>query len=107
MKEDLTEHDVAAIRAVLRRKVAAFWLEGSLRITVRNLMYDTIPTGPPVRNPPHHLKGEEAEWVDKKLQDEVDRGQLERGNSEWASPPFVINRIYIIRTCKERFCCSK
>ena len=52
-------------------------------------MHDTIPTGPPVRTPPHNLKGEEAEWVDKQLQAEVDSGQLERGNSEWASPPFA------------------
>ena len=52
-------------------------------------MHDTIPTGPPVRTPPHNLKGEEAEWVDKQLQSEVETGQLERGNSEWASPPFA------------------
>ena len=89
VKEDLSEHDIKAIREVLHRKAAAFWVEGNPRTTVRNLMHDTIPTGPPVRTPPHHLKGEEAEWVDKKLQEEVDRGQLERGNSEWASPPFA------------------
>ena len=37
----------------------------------------------------HHLKGEEAQWVDEQLQKEVETGQLERGNSEWASPPFA------------------
>ena len=52
-------------------------------------MHDTIPTGPPVRTPPHHLKGEEADWVDAQLQSEVESGQLIRGNSEWASPPFA------------------
>ena len=52
-------------------------------------MHDTIPTGPPVRTPPHHLKGEEADWVDAQLQSEVESGQLVRGNSEWASPPFA------------------
>jgi len=35
------------------------------------------------------LKGEEAEWVDQQLQGEVISGQLVRGNSEWASPPFA------------------
>ena len=39
VKEDLTEHDVEAIREVLRRKAAAFWVEGSPRTTVRNLMH--------------------------------------------------------------------
>ncbi len=52
-------------------------------------MHDTIPTGAPVRTPPHHLRGEEAQWVDEQLQKEVESGQLERGNSEWASPPFA------------------
>ena len=35
------------------------------------------------------MKGEEAEWVDAQLQADVQRGQLIRGNSEWASPPFA------------------
>ena len=32
---DLTEEDVQACREVLRRKAAAFWMEGELRTTVR------------------------------------------------------------------------
>jgi hypothetical protein len=51
--------------------------------------HDTIPTGPPCRTPPHRLKGEEADWVDEQLQKDVISGQLIRGNSEWASPPFA------------------
>ena len=47
-----------------------------------------MPTGPPIKVPPHNLKGEAAEWVDNKLQEEVARGQLERGTSAWGSPPF-------------------
>ena len=76
------------IEEVIRRKAAAFWIEDTPRTTLRHLYHDTIPTGPPVRSPPHHLKGEEAEFVDKTLQAEVESGQLVRGNSEWASPPF-------------------
>ena len=45
--------------------------------------------GPPCRNPPHRLRGEEADWIDQQLQDDVVSGQLIRGNSEWASPPFA------------------
>ena len=88
-RTDMTAEDRAAVADVLRMKAAAFWLDGSPRTVLRHLMHDTIPTGPPVRTPPHHLKGEEAQWVDEQLQSEVESGQLERGNSEWASPPFA------------------
>ena len=78
-----------ACREVLMRKASAFWLEDTPRTALRYLLHDTIPTGPPCRTPPHRLKGEEAEWVDEQLQKEVQTGQLIRGNSEWASPPFA------------------
>ena len=85
---ELNEQERAAATEVLKRKAAAFWLEGSPRTTVRFVEHDTVPTGPPVKVPPHNLKGEAAEWVDNKLQEEVARGQLERGTSAWGSPPF-------------------
>ena len=88
-RKDLTAPDKAALEEVIWRKAAAFWIEDTPRTTLRHLLHDTIPTGPPVRTPPHHLKGEIAEWVDKELQDCTLTGQLERGNSEWASPPFA------------------
>ena len=89
VRPGLTEQDMAACREVLSRKAGAFWIEGEPRTALRHLMHDTIPTGPPVRTPPHRLKGEEADWVDEQLQKEVITGQLIRGNSEWASPPFA------------------
>jgi len=89
IKKDLTEADMEACREVLGRKAGAFWVEGTPRTALRYLLHDTIPTGPPCRTPPHRLKGEEADWVDEQLQSEVISGQLIRGNSEWASPPFA------------------
>ena len=88
-RKGLTEEDMAACREVLWRKAGAFWIEGHARTALRYLLHDTIPTGPPCRTPPHRLKGEEADWVDEQLQKEVLDGQLIRGNSEWASPPFA------------------
>ena len=85
----MTEADMEACREVLERKAGAFWEESSPRTALRYLLHDAIPTGPPCRTPPHRLKGEEAEWVDSQLQAEVQTGQLIRGNSEWASPPFA------------------
>lgn len=84
----LSEADVAACREVVERKSGGFWLEGSPRTTVRNVLHDCVPSGPPVSSQPHNLKGEAASWVDEKLEEEVRRGQLVRGTSAWGSPPF-------------------
>ena len=81
-RTDLTIEDRALMAEVIGTKAAAFRLEGTPRTVLRHLMHDTIPTGPPVRTPPHNLRGEEAQWVDDQLQKEVESGQLERGNSE-------------------------
>ena len=48
------------------------------------------------------LKGEEADWVDEQLQAEVDSGQLARGNSEWASPPFATKQFAEHRRQRKR-----
>ena len=64
-REGLTAADMAAVREVLHRRAAACWIESAPRTTLRHLMHDTVPTGPPVRTPPHHLKGEGAERVDE------------------------------------------
>ena len=77
----MTAADRAVFDEVLWTKAAAFWIEGTPRTVLRHLKHDTIPTGPPVRTPPHNLRGEEAQWVDEQLQKEVESGQLERGNS--------------------------
>ena len=87
-RTDLTDQDLLACRDVLARKAAAFWIEGTPRTTVRMVAHDCVPTGPPVSLQPHALKGEAAAWVDEKLEEEVQRGQLVRGTSAWGSPPF-------------------
>ena len=43
---DLSAENVAACREVLRRKAAAFWMEGELRTTVCWVLHDAVPTGP-------------------------------------------------------------
>ena len=84
----LTEADVAAIREVVRRKAAGFWVEGTTRTTLRKFAHDCIPTGPPVSSQPHSLRGEAAQWFDDRLEEECQRGQLVRGSSAWGSAPF-------------------
>ena len=47
--EHLTAADTAAVKEVLHRKAAAFWIEGTPRTVLRHMLHDAIPTGPPVR----------------------------------------------------------
>ena len=63
----MSEQDILACREVLYRKSGGFWLEGSPRTTVRNVLHDCVPTGPPISQQPHNLKGEAAAWVDEKF----------------------------------------
>ena len=72
----LTEADVAAIKEVVRRKAAGFWVEGTTRTTVRKFAHDCIPTESPVSSQPHSLRGEAAQWVDDRLEEKCQRGQL-------------------------------
>jgi len=37
---------------------------------------------------PHNLKGEAAQWINNKLEEEAGWGQLKRGNLAWGSPMF-------------------
>ena len=57
----LTEDDARAIVERIRRKAAAFWVDGTPRTTVLYFLHDVIPTGPSCRLPPHNLKGAAAE----------------------------------------------
>ncbi len=52
------------------------------------MLHDTVPTGPPVRVPPHNLKGDDALFVTDEIDKQAVTGQLVRGNSAWGSPPF-------------------
>ena len=56
---------------------------------MRKFAHDCIPTGPPVSSQPHSLRGEAAQWVDDRLEEECQRGQLVRGSSAWGSAPFL------------------
>ena len=84
----LTAEDLAAIKETVPRKAAGFWVEGTSRTTVRKFAHDCVPTGPPVSSQPHSLRGEAAQWVDDRLEEECQRGQLIRGSSAWGSVPF-------------------
>ena len=71
------------------RKSCGARLRASGRKALPGLRSGSLPTtGPPVSSQPHALKGEAAQWVDDRLEEEVQRGQLVRGPSAWGSAPF-------------------
>ena len=85
---DLTADDKRAIQDLVRRKAAAFWLAGTPTTVIRHVYHDTVPTGPPVRVPPHRLSPEDQSFTEEQIAAEVQRGQLVRGTSPWGSPAF-------------------
>ena len=100
--DHLTKEDIAAVIEMVRRKAVAFWVPGTPRTTVLHFAHETIPTGSPCRLPPHKLKGADPQWVDDKLQEEVDRGQCVRGNSPWGSPAFPTKEFAEHRRLRKR-----
>ena len=64
------------------------WLPESPRTSARGFKHRLITRGPPVRVPLHRLSREAAEWCEKGIQEDVDRGQLSKGSSAWGSPAF-------------------
>ena len=59
----LAPDELAALREVISRKAAAFWIEGTARSVMRGFKHDVLTTGLPVRGRPIRLKGSEAEFV--------------------------------------------
>ena len=80
--------EMTALRDVVSRKSAAFWLKETPRSVMRGFRYDVITTGLPVRGRPIRLKGAEAEFVRQELEDNVAQGLYSRGMSAWGSWAF-------------------
>ena len=59
------------------------------RTTVKGYRHRLITRGPPVRVGLHRLSRPDSELVEKALQEDVDRGQLTKGHSQWGFPAFI------------------
>ena len=44
--------------------------------------------GPPIRGKLFRLNRPDTEWIEKAIQENVKRGQLEKGSSDWGFPAF-------------------
>ena len=84
----LKEADFAVIRWVVRRGSGCMWLPDSPRTTVKGFKHRLITRGPPVRGKLFRLNRPDTECIEKAIKEDVDRGQLQKGTSEWGFPAF-------------------
>ena len=63
-------------------------LPDSPRTRVRGFQHHLITRGPPVRMGMHRLSKPDTEWVEQAVREDVARGQLTKGASEWGFPAF-------------------
>ena len=84
----LSEHDFAPIRWVVERGSGCMWLPDSPRTTVKGFKHRLITRGPPIRGKLFRLNRPDTEWIEKAIQEDVKRGQLEKGTSDWGFPAF-------------------
>ena len=64
------------------------WLPDTLRTTVKGFMHRLITRGHPIRGKLFRLDRAVTEWIEKAIQEDVKRGQLEKGSSDWGFPAF-------------------
>ncbi|MDP7559647.1 MAG: hypothetical protein QF745_03810, partial [Planctomycetota bacterium] len=84
----LKPEDFDVIRWCVRRGSGSMWLPDSPRTTVKGFRHRLITRGPPVRRPLFRLNRPDTEWVEKAIAEDVKRGQLEKGTSDWGFPAF-------------------
>ena len=64
------------------------WLTDTPRTCVRGVKHLLLTKGAPVRVPLHRLSRTDAQWIETAIQEDVARGQLVPGPSEWGFPAF-------------------
>ena len=64
------------------------WLPDTPRTTVKGFLHRLITRGAPVRRPLFRLNRPDTEWIEKAIAEDVKRGQLEKGSSDWGFPAF-------------------
>ena len=84
----LKEEDLDVIRWVVRRGSGCMWLPDTPRTTVKGFVHRLLTRGPPVRGKLFRLNRPDTEWIEKAIAEDVARGQLEKGSSEWGFPAF-------------------
>ena len=84
----LGDADIDPIRWVVSRGSGCMWLPDTHRTTVKGFKHRLLTRGPPVRVKLFRLNRPDTEWIEKAIQEDVKRGQLEKGTSDWGFPAF-------------------
>ena len=58
------------------------------RTSVRGFLHRLITIGGPIKSSMHRLSATDTAWTEQAVQEDVARGQLTRGNSQWGSLVF-------------------
>ena len=82
------EQDFEDLRWVVSRGSGCMWLPDSPRTTVKGFRHRLITRGPPVRVNLFRLNRLDTEWIERAIQEDVKRGQLVKGVSDWGFPAF-------------------
>ena len=82
------EQDFELLRWVVNRGSGCMWLPDSPRTTVKGFRHRLITRGPPVRVKLFRLNRLDTEWIERAIQEDVKRGQLVKGVSDWGFPAF-------------------
>ena len=80
--------DIALLRWCVRRGSPCMALPDTPRTSVRGFLHRLITIGGPVKSTIHRLSATDTAWIEQAVQEDVARGQLTRGNSNWGSPGF-------------------
>eukprot|EP00973_Karenia_brevis_P064081 8905654-Karenia_brevis.AAC.1 len=80
--------DFEVIRWVVSRGSGCMWLPDSPRTTVKGFKHRLYTRGPPIRGKLFRLNRADTEWIEKAIEEDVKRGQLEKGSSDWEFPAF-------------------
>ena len=80
--------DIPVIRWVVGRGSGCMWLPDTPRTTVKGFRHRLITRGAPVRTKLFRLNRPDTEWIENAITEDVKRGQLVKGNSDWGFPAF-------------------
>ena len=75
--------DLDALRWCVRRGSQCMALPDTPRTSVRGFQNRLITVGGPVKQGLHRLSATDIAWIEQVVQEDVARGQLARGNSQW------------------------
>ena len=80
--------DFELMRWAVKRGSGCMWLPDSPRTCVRGFLHQLVTRGPPVRQGIHRLSKPDTEWIEQAIREDVARGQLVKGVSDWGFPAF-------------------